>query len=103
MEAAITTECSQLAGELEGLKGCMDGTASMAHLSPGSAGSMRSLVLDAHVDWLLEQPLSVQSHAAYHRELHELRSRELIGVCLPPWPAARLSSVADDAEKQRSS
>ena len=81
MEAAITTECSQLAGELEGLQGCINGTA--VHLSPGSAGSMRSLVLDAHVDWLLEQPLSVQSHGAYHRELDQLRVRSLIGVCPP--------------------
>lgn len=81
MEAAITVECSRLAGELEGLQGCINGDA--VHLSPGSAVSMRSLVLDAHVDWLLEQPLSVQSHGAYHRELDQLRVRSLIGVCPP--------------------
>ena len=87
MEAAITVECSRLAGELEGLQGCINGDA--VHLSPGSAVSMRSLVLDAHVDWLLEQPLSVQSHGAYHRELDQLRVRSLIGVC-PPAPINNL-------------
>ena len=77
-ESAVTAECSRPAGKLEGLHECIGGTGTAVHLSPGSAHSVRrvrSLVLEAHVDWLLEQPLSIKAHALYHEAITKLVDR----------------------------
>jgi hypothetical protein len=76
---ALSCVVSELRSELSALAE-MNTSDGPAPLSPGSLGTIRSALMDAHVNWLSNHQFSVQLHSRYFRMAQEMFTDGLIGA-----------------------